>query len=124
MTYRFAADAVLVLHLAFILFVLAGGLPVLRWPRVAFAHLPAAAWGIHIELSGGLCPLTPLENTLRARAGQAGYEGSFIEHYLLPVIYPDGLTRELQLALAGTVVVVNVAVYSWVLWRRGKASSR
>lgn len=124
MTYRFAADAVLVLHLAFILFVLAGGLPVLRWPRVAFAHLPAAAWGIHIELSGGLCPLTPLENTLRARAGQAGYEGSFIEHYLLPVIYPDGLTRELQLALAGTVVVVNVAVYSWVLRRRGKAPSR
>ncbi|NMG72687.1 DUF2784 domain-containing protein [Parazoarcus communis] len=124
MTYRLAADAVLVLHLAFILFVLAGGLPVLRWPRVAFAHLPAAAWGIHIELSGGLCPLTPLENTLRARAGQAGYEGSFIEHYLLPVIYPDGLTRELQLALAGTVVVVNVAVYSWVLWRRGKAPSR
>ncbi|MFN4063805.1 DUF2784 family protein [Azoarcus communis] len=124
MTYRFAADAVLVLHLAFILFVLAGGLPVLRWPRVAFAHLPAAAWGIHIELSGGLCPLTPLENTLRAWAGQAGYEGSFIEHYLLPVIYPDGLTRELQLALAGTVVVVNVAVYSWVLRRRGKAPSR
>lgn len=124
MLYRFAADAVLLLHLAFILFVLVGGLPVLRWRRLAFAHLPAVAWGIHIELSGGLCPLTPLENTLRGLAGLSGYDGGFIEHYLLPIIYPSGLTRELQFVLAGIVVVVNAVVYVWVVRGWSRSASR
>lgn len=112
------ADATLVLHLAFIAFIVLGGLLVARWPRAAWLHLPAAAWGVLIELGGWVCPLTPLENWLRRRAGQAGYSGSFVERYLLPVIYPDGLTRNVQLALAAIVLVANVAVYAWVLRRR------
>ncbi|MFC5768284.1 DUF2784 domain-containing protein [Thauera sinica] len=114
---RLAADAVLLLHLAFILFVLLGGLLALRWRRAPLVHLPAAAWGIYIELSGGICPLTPLENRLRAAAGQAGYEGGFVEHYLLALIYPAGLTHEIQFVLAAVVVGVNLAVYALVLRR-------
>ncbi|MER2554539.1 MAG: DUF2784 domain-containing protein [Thauera sp.] len=120
MVYRVAADAVLVLHLGFILFALFGGLLALRWGRVALLHLPAVAWAALIEISGGICPLTPLENRLRVQAGQSGYPGGFIEHYLLALIYPAGLTRELQFALAGFVVLVNVAVYAWVWWRRAR----
>ncbi|MHB1374434.1 MAG: DUF2784 domain-containing protein [Thauera sp.] len=118
MLHRFAADAVLVLHLAFIVFVLVGGLLALRWRRAPWLHLPAAAWGVYIELSGGLCPLTPLENSLRRAAGEAGYAGGFIEHYLLPVIYPAGLTHEIQYLLAAIVVGVNVLAYAWVLAAR------
>ncbi|ATE59218.1 DUF2784 domain-containing protein [Thauera sinica] len=117
MSCRLAADAVLLLHLAFILFVLLGGLLALRWRRAPLVHLPAAAWGIYIELSGGICPLTPLENRLRAAAGQAGYEGGFVEHYLLALIYPAGLTHEIQFVLAAVVVGVNLAVYALVLRR-------
>ena len=117
MLHRIAADAVLLLHLAFIVFVLLGGLLALRWRRAPWLHLPAVAWGVYIELSGGLCPLTPLENSLRRAAGEAGYDGGFIEHYLLPVIYPAGLTQEIQYVLAGIVLVVNVLAYGWV-WRR------
>jgi hypothetical protein len=120
MPLRLAADAVLLLHLGFIAFVLLGGLLALRWPRAAWVHLPAAAWGVWIELSGALCPLTPLENRLRAAAGQAGYEGGFIEHYLLALIYPAGLTREVQWVLAALVVATNLAIYAWV-WRRRRA---
>ncbi len=120
MPLRLAADAVLLLHLGFIAFVLLGGLLALRWPRAAWVHLPAAAWGVWIELSGALCPLTPLENRLRAAAGQAGYEGGFIEHYLLALIYPAGLTREAQWVLAALVVAANLAIYAWV-WRRRRA---
>lgn len=121
MLHRLAADAVLVLHLAFIVFVLVGGLLALRWRGAPWLHLPAAAWGVYIELSGGLCPLTPLENSLRRAAGEAGYAGGFIEHYLLPLIYPAGLTQEIQYLLAAIVVGVNVLAYAWV-WaarRRG-----
>ncbi|CAH1747663.1 putative membrane protein [Thauera humireducens] len=118
MLFRLAADAVLLLHLGFIIFVLLGGLLALRWRRVPLLHLPAAAWGVYIELSGGLCPLTPLENRLRALAGQAGFEGGFIEHYLLPLIYPAGLTRDTQFVLAGVVVIVNLLAYGFVLRRR------
>lgn len=118
MLFRLAADAVLLLHLGFIVFVLLGGLLALRWRRVPLLHLPAAAWGVYIELSGGLCPLTPLENRLRALAGQAGFEGGFIEHYLLPLIYPAGLTRDTQFVLAGVVVIVNLLAYGFVLRRR------
>ena len=117
MIHRVAADAVLLLHLGFILFVLLGGLLVLRWRWAPLLHLPAAAWGVYVELSGGLCPLTPLENRLRSAAGEAGYTGGFIEHYLLALIYPAGLTHEIQYVLAAIVVGVNGLAYAWV-WRR------
>ena len=117
MIHRLAADAVLLLHLGFILFVLLGGLLVLRWRWAPLLHLPAAAWGVYVELSGGLCPLTPLENRLRSAAGEAGYTGGFIEHYLLALIYPAGLTHEIQYVLAAIVVGVNGLAYAWV-WRR------
>ena len=115
------ADLVVIVHGLFILFVVAGGLLVLRWPRVAWLHLPAAAWGVLIEWSGWICPLTPLENTLRQAAGQAGYSGGFVERYLLPLIYPAGLTPAVQLWLGLIVLVVNVTVYAAVYarwWRR------
>ena len=117
------SDAVVVAHFAFVLFVAMGGFLVLRWRWVAWLHLPAALWGATIEFGGWLCPLTPLENWLRERGGAAGYEGGFVEHYLLPVLYPAGLTRDAQIALGALVVAVNVAVYAWVLWR-GRAARR
>ena len=117
MIHRLAADAVLLLHLGFILFVLLGGLLAVRWRWAPWLHLPAAAWGVYVELSGGLCPLTPLENRLRSAAGEAGYTGGFIEHYLLALIYPAGLTHEIQYVLAAIVVGVNGLAYAWV-WRR------
>jgi hypothetical protein len=123
MPYRLLADLVVGVHVLFVAFVVAGGLLVLRWPRVAAAHLPAAVWGALIELRGGVCPLTPLENSLRASAGQAGYEGGFIDHYLVPVLYPAGLTRGVQLGLGALVIAVNVGIYGVVLWRRaGRAA--
>lgn len=115
-----AADAVLVLHALFILFVVAGGLLALRWPAAAAVHLPCAVWGAAIEFTGGVCPLTPLEQELRTAAGEAGYSGGFIEHYLLPLIYPPGLTPAVQVALGVLVVVVNIAVYGFVLLRRSR----
>ena len=118
MPYRLLADLAVGVHALFVCFVVAGGLLVLRWPWVAAGHLPAAVWGALIELRGGVCPLTPLENSLRVSAGQAGYEGGFIEHYLMPVLYPSGLTRGVQLALGSLVIAVNVGVYGVVLWRR------
>jgi len=117
MFLRLAADAVVVLHIAFILFVVGGGTLVLRCRRFIWLHLLCAAWGAWIELSGGICPLTPLENRLRAAAGSAGYHGGFIEHYLLPVIYPVGLTRTTQIVLGAAVVVINVLVYAVVIRR-------
>lgn len=117
MMHNLLADMVLVLHFGFILFVVLGGVLSLRWPRLAFIHLPAAVWGALIELAGWICPLTPLENSLRRAAGQAGYEGGFIEHYLLPIVYPAGLTRDAQLLLAAMVVLLNAGIYGLV-WRR------
>lgn len=114
-----AADLVVLVHFGFILFVVAGGTLVLRWPRVAWLHLPAAAWGAGIELLGGVCPLTPLEKALRRAAGDAGYEGSFIGQYLVPVIYPAGLTYAIQTALGLLVIAVNLVVYAIVL-KRGR----
>ncbi|NND45110.1 MAG: DUF2784 domain-containing protein [Xanthomonadales bacterium] len=118
------ADLVMLVHLAFVLFVVLGGLLVLRWPRVALAHLPALAWGIWIELSGGICPLTPLENMLRRAAGQAGYEGGFIAHYLAPVLYPAWLDERAQFLLAGGLLICNVVIYTLVLrrWRSARQS--
>lgn len=117
MSYRFGADLVLAAHLAFVLFVVCGGLLVLKLPRVAWLHLPAVAWAAFIEFSGWICPLTPLEVALRRRAGEAGYGGDFIEHYLVSLIYPAGLTRDLQMLIGALVLLVNVAIY-WSLWRR------
>jgi hypothetical protein len=118
MMVRLAADGVLVFHLAFILFALLGAALAARWRWMPLVHLPAAAWGFFVELTGRVCPLTDLENDLRISAGQSGYTESFVEHYLLQVIYPSGLTREIQLALAGVVVFVNIAIYGWLFLRR------
>lgn len=117
MGYRILADVVVGIHALFVAFVMLGGLLALRRPWVAALHLPAAVWGALIELRGWICPLTPLEKSLRAAAGEAGYQGGFIEHYLLPVLYPAGLTRNVQLVLGATVIVVNVAIYAVVLQR-------
>lgn len=117
MAFRLLADATVAVHLAFVLFVVFGGLLVIRRPRLAWVHLPAAAWAALIEFAGWICPLTPLENWLRSRAGGTGYRGSFVERYLLPVLYPDELSRELQFGLGAFVIVVNAVVYLFV-WRR------
>lgn len=119
--YRLLADLVVVVHLAFVAFVVAGGLLVLRWPRLAWAHVPAAAWGALIEFAGWVCPLTPLENDLRRLGGEGGYGGGFVERYLVGVLYPGGLTRAHQVALGLLVLAINGLVY-WRLWRRSRAS--
>jgi hypothetical protein len=121
MSYRLLADFVLLVHAAFVVFVMLGGLAVLRWPRVAWIHLPAVVWGAGIEFAGGLCPLTPLENHWRRLAGEQGYTGGFVEHYLMAALYPDGLTRDLQIALGLVVLAVNAAIYVRV-WSRMKTS--
>ncbi|MEO6117958.1 MAG: DUF2784 domain-containing protein [Methylotenera sp.] len=118
MYFRLAADSVLLLHLAFILFALLGGAMTVWWRWIPFVHLPAAAWGFFVELTGKICPLTYLENYFRIKAGQSGYTERFVEHYLLDIIYPSGLTRETQFALAGVVVIVNIAIYGWLFFRR------
>lgn len=117
MLYGVLADLVLVLHLAFIVFVVAGGLLALRWRLAPLAHVPAAIWGVFVEVTGRVCPLTPLENSLRRAAGASGYSGGFIEHYLGPAIYPPALSHQVQLVLAGLVVVSNLTAY-WFVWRR------
>ena len=119
MLYGLLADFVVVLHLAFVVFVLLGGLLALKWPWIARLHLPAAAWGAIVEFSGWLCPLTPLENWLREQAGQQTYRTDFLDRYLLPILYPDGLTREMQFVLGSIVLLVNGTVYG-ILWRRHK----
>jgi hypothetical protein len=121
---RAAADAVLVLHAAFVAFVVAGGLAVARVPRLAWLHLPAAAWGAAISFGGWICPLTPLENALRRAAGEAGYAGGFVERYLLAALYPEGLTRGVQVALGVGVVAINVAAYAHAWARRRRRSER
>ena len=117
MPYRFAADAILAAHLAFVLFVVCGGLLVLRRPGWAWLHLPAVAWAAFVEFSVWICPLTPLEVALRRGAGEAGYGGDFIEHYLVSLIYPTGFTRDLQILIGALALLVNLAIY-WALWRR------
>ena len=121
-TFRLLADGVVLFHFGFVLFVVLGGFLALRWPAVRWVHLPAAAWGAWIELSGGICPLTPLEQALRRRAGEPVYAGDFVGQYILPVLYPLGLTRQIQIVLGAVVVGVNLAVYWWV-WRRQPSSS-
>ena len=121
MLYRLAADLVLSLHLLYIVFSVFGAVLALRWRWVPWLQLPCAAWAFFVMLAGAPCPLTDIENHFRALAGQAGLEGGFIEHYLLAVIYPEGLTRELQFVLGALVLVFNVAIYAWVLRRRRQA---
>ncbi len=124
MGYRWGADAVALLHFGFVLFVILGGFLVVRWPRVAWAHLPAVVWGAAIEFAGWLCPLTPLENWLRRQGGEAGYSGGFVESYLVPILYPHGLTRGLQIGLGVAVLVVNITLYGWILIQRRSDQSR
>lgn len=123
MRVRLLADVVVLIHAAFVIFVVAGGFLVIRRRWVAWLHVPAAIWGALIEYAGWICPLTPLENLLRERAGQAGYSGGFIEHYVLRALYPSGLTQTVQWVLGTLVIVVNAAAYYGV-WRSRRRSSR
>jgi len=122
MTYRILADLVLVIHGLFVAFVVFGGLLALWKPRTAFWHLPALAWGAMVIGMGWICPLTPLEVSLRERAGQEGYAGGFIEHYVLGIIYPEGITRAMQMLLAAVLIVGNIVVYT--VWARRRADVR
>lgn len=123
MLYHWLANLVVVVHLGFVLLVVFGVILVRRWPRLAWVHLPAALWGMLIELAGWICPLTPLEITLRRLAGEAGYGGGFLEHYITALIYPAGLSRNFQIGLGVAVLVINLAGYCWV-WssRRSRPS--
>jgi len=118
------ADAIVALHFAFVLFVALGAFLVLRWPRVALFHVPAVIWGALVEFTGWICPLTPLENRLRRSAGETGYQGDFIAHYVLPVLYPNGLTRRDQLVLGGIALTINIAIYAVVLARHRRRQSK
>jgi hypothetical protein len=118
------ADLVLIAHFAFVVFVGLGGFAVMKWPTVAWAHLPAAIWGAAIELTGGICPLTPLENDLRRAAGDAAYEGDFVARYVLPVLYPEGLTRDAQLVLGAAVIAGNAVLYAIAIKRRRGGAAR
>jgi hypothetical protein len=118
MAYRAAADAILVTHFAFVLFAVFGALLILRWPRLAWLHIPAVVWAAFVEFSGTICPLTPLEVILRRQAGEAGYAGGFIEHYVVSLLYPEGLARDTQTILGAIVVVINAAIYIVAFMRR------
>jgi hypothetical protein len=118
MAFRILADATVAVHVAFVLFVILGGLIVARWRGVAWVHIPAAAWAAWVEFAGWVCPLTPLENWLREQGGGTAYTSSFIEHYLLPILYPESLSRELQWVLGGMVLLINAVMYV-VVFRRG-----
>jgi hypothetical protein len=122
MLLKLAADTVVLLHFAFIVFVVLGAVVVSRLPRLMWFHIPAVVWGAFIEFSGRVCPLTPLENRLRIAAGEIGYSGGFIEEYLIPVVYPDGLTRWVQISLGVGVVVINLIFYGLLVARRPRAN--
>jgi hypothetical protein len=115
--YNFLADLVLLIHFAFVVFVLVGALLVLRWRWVMALHVPAVLWGAYVEFSGRICPLTPLEVALREHSGEGGYSGGFIDHYVGAWIYPDGLTHEVQIGLGLFVIALNVIAYAFVLRR-------
>jgi hypothetical protein len=118
------ADLIVLLHFLFVLFVVFGGVLALWWPRIVWLHVPAVVWGVWIEFSGSICPLTPLENRLRRAQGGTGYQGDFIAHYILPVLYPEGLTRSHQLALGVLALSVNVFVYALVLARHRRTAAK
>lgn len=120
---QLAADTILIIHFAFVAFVIAGGVLVLRWPRLAWLHVPAVFWGAIVELTGWICPLTPLENGLREAAGESTWHGDFIHHYLVALLYPEGLTRDMQLLFGVLVILLNVLLYGVLLMRmRGRES--
>ncbi len=115
-----AADIIVIVHLGFIVFVALGGILVIKWHKIAFLHLPCALWGVLIAFGGWICPLTPLEMHFRQLAGIAGYDGGFIDHYVMPIVYPAGLTRGMQIAFGVTILAVNLFVYARVLVNRTK----
>ncbi|MGD8343317.1 MAG: DUF2784 domain-containing protein [Desulfobacterales bacterium] len=120
MVFQLLADVVLGIHFLFVVFAMLGALLLIRWPRVAWGHLPAVAWAAWIEFFGKICPLTPLENALRIRGGGSGYAGDFVGHYILRLLYPDGLTRRIQIVLGALVLVINAAIYAYVFYCRKK----
>ena len=120
MFYKLIADGLVVLHLAFITFVVLGGFLLFKWRWLVFIHIPAFIWGALIEFYHWGCPLTPLENSLRVLAGDEGYQGGFIEHYLIPIIYPSGLTPMLQIALGMFVLAINLVIYGFLIWKLKK----
>ncbi|HZM27441.1 MAG TPA: DUF2784 domain-containing protein [Gemmatimonadales bacterium] len=122
MSFRILADITVLAHLTFVLFVVLGGFLAARWPRVAWVHLPAAAWGVWVELAGWSCPLTPLENWLRRQGGGFAYRTSFAEHYLIPLLYPGSLSRDVQYGLACLVFLVNAIIYAVLLRRWARRS--
>src|SRR4029077_9955696 len=124
MLYPLLADLVLVVHLMFVVFVLCGGLLVLKWRWIARLHLPAVVWGAVVEFTGWICPLTPLENCLRVQGGEAGYQDDFTTRYLLPILYPVDLTRDVQLLLGTVVIVLNAAVYWWLWYMQAGVARR
>jgi Protein of Unknown function (DUF2784) len=124
MWYRFLADALVVFHLCFVLFVICGGLVVVRWKWVALLHVPAALWGMLVEWTGWMCPLTPLENSFREMGGGVPYEGGFVEHYIMPVLYPVDLTRDFQVTLGTVILLINAILYGIAFTRRRGHSGR
>jgi hypothetical protein len=117
MPYGILADIVVWIHLAFVLFAVLGAILVIWWRWIFWLHLPAIFWAVWMEFSGKICPLTPLENWLRIRAGQGGYRGDFVEHYLMPVLYPVGLTRNIQILLGLLVIIINAALYGYIIFQ-------
>jgi len=116
MAYVLLADLVVLVHFLFVLFVVLGALLIIRWRKVLWLHLPAAVWAAWIEFSGKICPLTPLENWLRMKGGGSGYAGDFVGHYLMPILYPSGLTRKVQFILGGVVIGVNLVIYGYAFF--------
>ena len=124
MIYSFLADLLVVFHLVFILYVIAGALLIFKWPKTLWLHLPSCFWGMTVEFTGWICPLTPWEIQLRRLAGEEGYTESFIAHYLIPIIYPSGLTPEVQMVLGGTVLIVNLSLYTLNLIKKRKRKTQ
>ena len=122
MPYGILADLVVILHFSFVIFAVLGGLLAFIWHRIIWLHIPVVLWAVFIELSGHICPLTPLENSLRLKSGSGSYSGGFVENYIMPVLYPIGLTREIQLLLGGTVLLINIIIY-WQLLRHRSVKS-
>ena len=124
MFYELVADGIVMLHMLFILFVVSGGFLALRWLKIVYLHIPAVVWGVYIEFSGAICPLTPLENWFRLKSGQIAYEGDFIERYIIPIIYPANLTRELQVTLGVCALLVNLLAYGLLISQRRKGGRK
>ena len=124
MIYRLLADLIVLAHFGFIVFVLLGGLLAFRWLWIAWLHIPAMAWGGFIELTGRICPLTPLENALRRAGGLTEYSQSFTEQYIVPIVYPAGLTREFQVMMGFVLILLNISIYGYLAWHRWNRISK